>query len=458
MHRLMKTLGSATPVIALTALWLLSGTALHAAIEYDAALDAYCITDFPEGWPCTPKQLADIDRLLGLEKMSRDMESGAWILNCHLLIGAQNGRDTYFQIGAPGQRTNETLVLRGSLYVAPYHVDGESPHQRWWYGPAYVNRLMLGAEEHPEVHAKLLFAASASGTVGALVVGGRREADGRTTRGRGGQFMAWNSLVTAATNAPGFEIDSVNLTGDGFVFVNSTLSRVKGMMTYGLLEGWRKTIRVEDSTFAHGGKAVVGGTQRYRNCRFRDNHTAVLDYGSIDVLFEGCVFENNRHNWELRFPAETPGTVTLVDCEIGLPLNKNLMRIVESQSVRALRIQGVALHMPRVLIKRHVVVLVRDASGRPVPKAKIAMRAEQPDSGLDEGLRYITDHDGRTPGRDQHNAILLTQERRRVVEDDPNGASDYWTYTLTAESGDRHGEVSGIAPTQSWQEVSVTIR
>jgi len=114
--------------------------------------------------------------------------------------------------------------------------------------------------------------------------------------------------------------------------------------------------------------------------------------------------------------------------------------------------------MPRVLIKRHIVVLVLDAAGRPVPNAKVAVRAEQPDSGLDEGRRYMTNREGRTLGRDQCDAMLLAQERQRVVEDGPNGAADRWTYTLTAESGGAHGAVSGVAPTQSWQEVSVTIR
>lgn len=449
---------SAAQAIGVAALWLLSVAGLHAAIEYVSALDAYVVTEFPAGWPCTPERLADMDRLLGLGKMSRAAETGAWTLDCHLVIGANDGTETYFQIGAPDHRTNETLILRGSLYVTPYHVAGESPYQHWWYGPAHVNRLSLGGAEYPEVHAALLFAASERGEVGSLVIGARREADGRVTRGRGGQFMAWNGLVSAADAAPGREIAGVSLAGaDGFVFLNSTLARVKGMMTYGLNAGWRINVRIEDSVFAHGGQVIIGGGPLiFRNCRFHDNDTVVLDYGGMDVTLDGCIFENNRCNWALRFPGKTPGTLALIDCDIGAPRAGNQMEVSASH-LAAMRDKGESPQMPQALIKRHVVARAMDAEGRPVLKAMVAVRAEQPGCDMDEGMRFVTGADGRTPARGERGAILLMAEKQVVAEEHPSGVINTWTYTINAENDAGRGMVAGFAPARKGGEVSVVI-
>ncbi len=449
----------AATAVSLAAGLLLLAPASRAALEYDAALEAYVVTDYPAGWPCTPERIADLDRRLGLGKMTRDPATGAWRLDAHLLIGANDGTETYFQIGAP-DRPNETLIVCGSLYLAPYHVAGENPDPYWWREPAHVNRLSLGVEAHPAVRAALLFETPRTGGAPMLVVGGRPEPGGaRITRGRGGQLMAWNSRIAAASGAPGQELQGVQLMGDGFVFVNSSLAGVRDMMTYGLNEGWRMTVRVADSVFARGAVAVVGGGPiRYVNCRFQSNDTAVLDYGGLDVRLEDCVFEHNRRNWTLRFPGKTPGTLTLVDCEVGPPRTNNLMQLAETADTRARRAGGAPLCLPRVVIQRHLAARVLDAAGAPVTGAVVAVRAEQPDSGLDEGLRYVTGPDGRTPGRGARGAILLAVERQRVVEGRADGATDRWTYAVSAEHAGRRGTVAGAAPARSWDEVSVTIR
>ena len=426
-------------------------------IEYDAELDAYRVSDYPKEYPCTPELLAEMDGLLGLGKVTRDRGTGACTIACNLLIGSNDGTDTYFQVGSL-KHLRETLVMRGNVYVCPYYITGESRHSQWWHARQRINRLTIGGEGKPAIQAALKFGALASGEQFWLVTGERPERDGKCTLGRGGQLMVWNGLVTATKQAKGHEIAGLRLRGDGFLFVNSTLSWVKGMMTYGAYSGWRKTIRVADSVFAHGGVAVVGGKQELTNCRIVGCNTAVLDYGSIDVVLRNCTLEGNQHNWNLRFPGKASPALVCVDCDIGPSTTGNLMQQQETASIRGFRAKGVPLRSPQLISKRHIVVQVIDADGKPIPNAEITVRQEQPGADIDEGRRYQTDRAGRTVDSDCPEAILLPEWRQVVTDATASSSATEFSYTVSAAAHGRTAEVKGIRPDRSWKVVTIQLR
>lgn len=430
---------------------------VRGAIEYDAALDAYRVSDYPKEYPCTPELLAQMDGLLGLGKVAPDRRTGVCTVTCNLLIGANDGTDTYFQLGSL-ERPRETLVMRGNLYVCPYHVTGESRHAQWWYARPRVNRLTIGDDGNPAIQAALKFDAPASDERFWLVTGERPEPNGKRTIGRGGQLMVWNGLVTATRPAKGHEIAGLRLRGDGFVFVNSTLSWVKGMMTYGAYTGWRKTIRVVNSVFAHGGVAVIGGKQELTNCRIAECDTAVLDYGSIDVVLRNCTLEGNRHNWNLRFPGKASPALVCIDCDIGPPIEGNSMQQHETAAIRGFRAKGIPLRNPELIFKQHIVVRVIDAEGRSVPNAEIAVQPEQPGTDIDEGKRYRTDRAGRTSDHDGPEAVLLPEWRQTVTDAASPANAAQFTYTISAAAHGRTAELKDIRPDRSWKVVTIRLR
>jgi len=429
---------------------------VRADILYDAALDAYRVTDYPEQYPCTLELLAEMDRLLGVGKAAYDAAGQTCTLQCDLVIGDNKGRNAYFQIGC-ASRPRETLVIHGNIWVCPYFVTGENPEKYWWHAAAHTNRLSVGNPDDNSVHASILFGAGPGNKRFCLVTGERPHPNEKPGFGRGGQLMAWNGLISAAKQEKGGEIGGLRLRGDGFVFVNSTLSWVQGMMGYGASPGWRKTIRVENSTFAHGGTAVVGGQHCWTNCRIIDCGTAVLDYGSVDVTLRNCILQRNQCNWHLRFPGKRAGTLACIDCTIEPPLRGNTMELHQTQSIKALRDKGIALHNPRLFDLRHVVVAVRDPAGKPVADAVVAVHAEQPGSEVDEGRRYRTNKDGRTPGKGESDAILLPLRREDAVTKGEAPSVTDFTYSITVTANGKNTTVTKVRPLRSWKQVALTL-
>jgi len=435
---------------------LLSARGALAGIEYDAALDAYRVTDYPAEYPCTLKLPAEMDSLLGLGKVSRDPGTGVCTVASRLIIGGADDANAYFQIGSP-ECPEETLIMRRDLYVCPYYIPGESPYEQWWYGPQRVNRLTLGDERRPEIRAALKFDGADQARRLRLFTGVRPDRDGKTTTGHGGQFMAWNALVTALEPSAKGSFGGLSLRGDGFVFVNSTLSWVDGMMLYGASIAWRSILRLADSTFEHGDTAVIGGKLEFEDCRFRHCGTAVLDYGSLGVVVRDCTFEDNRVNWHLRFPHKMPPTLECIDCTIGPPADANLMQRQETASTRALREKVGRLQNPQFISKRHLIVRVVDAKGEGVPDAEITIRPEQSGSGIDEGKRYRTNAEGRTADVPGPEALLLPDLRQVVTGEQSPPETTRFTYTITATSGDRIASAAGVRADRSWGIVTVTL-
>ena len=459
----MRSLLPASGQNAAPRLWALAlvtvALAARGGIEYDAALDAYRVTDYPEEYPCTPTLLARMDALLGLGKMTHAPGASTWRLTCNLVIGANDGTDTYFQIGST-TAPRERHVVRGNVTVCPYHIQGENTSDQWWVARQRINRLTIGDERDPTVRAALTFDAPDSKTHFSLATGERPQPNGKPATGRGGQLLVWNGLVTAQRQEKGWEIGGLRLRGDGFVFVNSTLSWVKGMMTYGASVGWRNRVRVEDSLFEHGATAIVGGKQDLRRCRFVRCGTAVLDYGSLDVTLTECAFQGNRHNFRLRFPGKGSPGLRCIDCTFGPPEGGNPMQQQETATVRQWREKGHTLRKPQCLSLRHLVVEVRDQSGAPLPGADIAVRPEQAGAETDPGRRYRTGPTGRTEGKDgeRAEAILLPEWSHTVHEaGDADTGPITFSYTVTAAYGGRTAALRNVRPDQSWKVVTLAL-
>jgi hypothetical protein len=443
-------------IIALFGAAMLVARCALSGIVYDTALDAYRVTDFPAEYPCTPTLLAEMDRLLGLGKVTRDSQTGVCTVNCRLVIGANDGTSTYFQVGSPAL-PGETLVMRADLYVCPYYIPGENQYQEWWHAPQRVNRLALGDAHQPEIRPALKFDCTGPKHRFRLLTGVRPERDNADTSGRGGQLMAWNALITALAPSSDHSIDSLVLRGDGFVFVNSTLSWVKGMMLYGVSTGWRQTVQITDSTFEHGDAAVIGGKLELEGCTLRHCGTAVLDYGSVNVVMRNCTFANNRCNWHLRFPGKALPTLECVDCTIGPPQDANQMQRQETANTRALAKKVGTLQNPWFVSKRHLIVRVLNDQGEAIPKAKVTVQAEQPGADIDDGRCYLTDASGCTSSKPGPKALLLPEYQQAVTGAQSPPTTTPFSYTIRAAADGRTGTVTGVRPDSSWQTVTVTL-
>jgi len=416
------------------------------AIVYDDELNAIKVTDFPEEVACTLERLAEMDGHFGWGKVSYDRAAGTCTVNCNLIIGDNDGTETYFQIGS-SENPGETLIMKGILYVAPYYISGEHPAKyiHWWHYPEKVNRLTLGCKNESNVKTTLKFACE-PGKKYNLVTGMEPEAAGKGKRGKGGQIVMYNGIITALTPKKGYEIPILVFRGNGFVMENSEISHVNGMMTYG---AGKKNYSIKNSVFAYGGTALICGKQRVAGCTFRNCGIAVLDYSSADAELTDCVFENNLVNFKLRHPAKKQHRIVCVDCTFGKP--------AQSNSFELQRKPKAGEKLPVFILKRHLIVEVTDASGKAVPGAEVKIEAEQ--TGLDSaGIIITTDAAGKTPGKGDKQAALLTEVIKQCVEDSKAPKVMEFTYTVEASTGDRKVVVKGIKPDKSWKVVGVVLK
>lgn len=418
--------------------WAMAGIA-RAGIGYDAALNAVRVTDFPESYPCTLRQIQAADAMNGWGKVSHDSAADVYTINCHLLAGAHNGTVTYLQIGTAAQ-PGETLVMRGDLIVMPSHVEGENEGV-YWRAPIPVNRLRLGDPDNPAVRAALKFDNSQPGEFG-LFTGRMPAAIARKGRQTGGQLHVHNSSIGAGRPGTNHAWKSA-LTGDGLVLDGAHLAwgqrMLHGAQDPGRVRGARGAYLICNSVFEHGQWGLENGPHTLTGCTFRDFETVVMDYGSVDATFVDCVFENNRRNWHLR---TTDGGVTLVDCTVGRPQLEDILKASRTPPNKGL-----------VQSRRHAVVEVVNADGQPAAGARVTIRCEQ---GLPEMVmhwRQTADDRGRTPGRGDPRAALLTEYTWKM-----NLAPEHYSYMIEAVSlQGGTAKVSGIRADQSWKTIRVTL-
>ncbi|MCD6361269.1 MAG: hypothetical protein J7M38_10445, partial [Armatimonadetes bacterium] len=194
----------------------------------------------------------------------------------------------------------------------------------------------------------------------------------------------------------------------------------------------------EGVRFERCGVAVHGTyMQAMTGCTFTDCGTAFIGSSRFDVVMRDCTFSGNEHNWSLPYKS-----LIAIDCDID-----DFGRGSYSVERKTFFIS-----------KRHVIVRVVDAEGRPVKGAEVrASTLETPPAAEYDLLQAVTGTDGRTPGRGVKGALLLSE--LLITAPEAEGAeprrTDY-SYIIEARAGDRTVRIEGFTPRESWQEMVLT--
>ncbi len=345
-----------------------------AAIQYDAAANRLWITDYPAAMPCTPERLAAAGRIFGWNAVRYDAEQAAWRVEADLCIGTDDGSDTFFQLGDT-RNPQTTLILNGNLFVCPSGTNAAA-------GRIGVNRLALGASHNSNISAVIKIA-SAKGNEHSVYIG-VNPLHSQVYKGRpiarpaySGELHMFNSKITAlipdAEHAMGnaaYGNNNVFLTGRSIRLSNSEISWCKGCLAHGLVV--HLDLRIENTVFAHGRtvmsryKETASKNNLITGCVFRDCGIALESLHHL-VVMTGCRFENNRRNWKMDNCRE----LVLMDCEIGRTAQPDIYGISDYAAKNKWQ--------PKIIMKRHVPVLVQDKDGLPISGAmiKIIDRADK---------------------------------------------------------------------------------
>jgi hypothetical protein len=222
------------------------------------------------------------------------------------------------------------------------------------------------------------------------------------------------------------------------VLRDATISGFNDLI-YGFMPNqvYRKTpqdFTVEGCTFEDG-DGVIFGTATLRRCIFRNLSTAVMDYGGLNATFDECVFKGNGTNFHICFHLG----VTCIDCEIDPSGRTGIFKSKDSS--------GKALY-PRFVSKRRIQVKAVAADGQPAVGAKVAIRAEIPDSDTSVEPEFsdlrsaVTGEDGLTPAK----ALLLTEQSRQATDDPKTLRIVDYAYIITAEANGKRAETRGYKP------------
>jgi len=407
--------------------------------------NALWITDYPPGMPCSLSQLAEVDRAFGWGRVSYDRVTSTCTVTGDLIIGANDGSQTVLKIGS-AERPDETLVMKGNLYIHPYFVAGRNKGL-YWRAPRRKNAVVVGDREDKTVKASLKFACSPEARF--TLRCGRMPWIETGALQHGGGLYVYNSRVAPLSPAPGCEIgdglEGVYLEGST-VLDNAKITGVKGML-YRMAPGVNRDCVVKDTTFERVGAPIAGGVRAASGCRFINCGTAVLDRGSLDLELSDCVFKGNELNWALTYSDKG---LVCIDCRWETPGKANRYRIWTDKTGKRRR--------PKFANRRHVVVEVLDAAGKPVAGATVSFRSEQEGCGLLQNRTYKTGKDGRTPGEGQDGALQLTEYVKTAtdVPDEPD--VKFFTYAITAESRGKRTTVQNVAPARSWETISLTLK
>ena len=415
----------------------------HGGATYDEELNAIWVTDFPQEFPCTLNRLFSVSKTNGWDKVKYDEKRHEYTVQCSLFIGANDGTETYFQIGSK-EHPNDTLIVQGDVYILPFYVEGEN-EGLYYRVPILANRLTLGSPDDANIKTAIKFDNSKAGEFG-LVVGRFPKTMNKKGAPFGGQIHVYNSVITALRQEKAYACRGFVLVGQSMVLRNAELSWSTGFLGYGLTFRNRTKPDIVNTVFAHANAAVDNGVMKLTRCTLRDLKQAVLDYGSIDVTFVECTFRDNQHNWHLR---TTGKGVTCIDCNIGEPKNGDIFVMNRKKEKR----------YATVASKRHVVVEVVDPAGKPVRGAQMTIKCEQGLFEMVENHKQTTNAAGRTPAKGEDKALLLT-EYTKTTTDTPNQPEvKHYSYSIEVEvKGFAREKVTDVKPTESWKVIRVQMK
>lgn len=413
----------------------------------DPARNAIVVVGYPASLPCTPARLAAMDRACGWGRVDYDAVSQTCTLTGNLIIGANDGSETVFQVGGP-DRPRETLIMHGNLYVHPYFIQGENG-EIFWKVPKRMNALVLGDRTSQSINATLLFACTPTNRW-SLFVGKLPWLDDKLLQWGGGLY-AYNSRIEPLNPAPGHEIGD-NARGvymGATVLENSRIAGVKGML-YGMGMAVHtpelKDYNIRDTVFERVELPLADGVHKLYGCKFINCGTAILDRGGVNAELTDCVFQGNDRNWSLTY---TDQGVVLVDCEWDAPRLGDLQQTWTNRAGK--------LQVPKVIVRRQTVVAVQDAAGRPVSGAEVVCQSEQESDGLPPLRKMKTDAQGRTPAPGTPGVLLLTDYIRTAAADPASPAVSEYSYTLTAAAGGKTARVEKYRPAQAAGVISIQL-
>lgn len=422
---------------------------------YDRDNRSLHVMGYPAAAPATPALLVQLDRLHGWDVIRFDETQRRYVLDAHLVIGWNDGSETCFEIaGVTG--SDCTLAVRGNVIVYPCHIPGVNRELPPRASPAGRSRLTLGRADDPAAAGALLIESSTN-AAHTLYVGFMPNKDATPVlTGPGAEIQAYYSLISAAHPAPEGALGISGRRGPGTpgvrlgaspVLLNSRLAWAEGYY----LTSLDKSARVEHTTFEHGQAGLYNGwcVNPVLGCVFRNLHSAVRDGGSIVLTLTDCVFENNRHNWVL---THTARGLTLIDCQWTAPAEGDVVQPWDNPGTGRRQ-------YPSVISRRHIVVAVVDQEGRPVPDAMVAVEHEEGDQAAAEPPRLRVGAAGRTPGRGEKGALLMTEFITRATDDAQAPDHRRYAYKIMVSAAGYHpAAVSGYQPEKSWDEVQIQMK
>jgi len=401
------------------------GTAARGEIAFDPRTRSVLVTGFPADRPATLEDLRAADRAGKWGIVQHRQTTETTTLDAGLRIGQSDGTSSFLRIGCREQ-PSETLVVKGDVWI-------RSPREKSYATYEGQNGLLLGVEGGGAVSGVLKFDCAKAGEFGL-------KAD------RGTTLRCVNSQITAAVpdRAHAWRGAVAFSPGGEFAAVNSLFSHFDHLYPFETVDGV-----VRGCVFEHGLFPVGNGAGRFEDCTFRNLETALLDGGCLDVTLLRCRFQDNHWNWRLM---HTQFGIRAVDCSFGEPRSKEVV------CSRWNNPQTGQWQYPMMFSQRHIVVSVRDASGRPVVGARVsAINAEGDASAVVHGSA-VTGPDGRTPGLRSGKALFLTEFLVRATEDAHRPLQQRYTYTLTV-SADDHAlvRIEGVHPEETWTVKEVVL-
>jgi hypothetical protein len=425
------------------AITMLATVPAQAGVYIDTARDAIIVVDYPPSLPCTLERLAAMDRACGWGRVKYDSASQTCALTGNLIIGANDGSETVFQVGG-SDRPRETLIMHGNLYVHPYFIQGENG-EIFWKVPKRMNALVLGDRTNQSINATLLFACTPTNRW-SLFVGKLPWLDDKLLQWGGGLYV-YNSRIEPLDSASGCEIGD---NGRGVymgstVLENARIAGVKGML-YGMemsvYTPELKDYSIRNTVFERVEFPLANGLHKLYDCKFINCGTVIFDRGGINAELTGCIFQGNDRNWSLTY---TDKGVVLVDCEWDQP---RLGDVQQTWTNRAGKVQ-----VPKLIVRRQTVVTVQDAAGRPVANAEVVCQAEQEGDGLPPLRMLKTDAQGRTPAPGTPGVLMLTDYILTALAGPESPALSQYSYTLTASAGGKTAQRENFRPERAAKPV-----
>ena len=113
---------------------------------------------------------------------------------------------------------------------------------------------------------------------------------------------------------------------------------------------------------------------------------------------------------------------------------------------------------PKMIHRRHIVVEVVDGAGAPVKGAQVVAASEQGQIEFVDNPKLVVNAQGRTPGKGENKAILLTQSVMQATDTADKPAFTAYTYEIKASAtGFKDAAVKNVSPDESWKIIKVVL-